>query len=384
MRTILKIAWLQLAHHPWRLVAALAGIAFSAVLILVQTGLDTALNDGVTKLYSHLGADLVMISRQYQCQVTTESFPRRYLARALAIPGVRSADPLYMAQVEWKNPETHRERVISILGVPANPDAIRLPGASRSIALLDEGRGIAFDEGSRPEFGAIAKRFRENGIVTTEVSGSRISVAALFQLGASFASDGTLLASYENFFRLAQGRRSDQVDIGLITLDPGADPEAVRSRLSALIGPDAEVLTRQGLVEREGNYWSDSLAVGYILGMNALLGLVVGIVIVYQILYTGVSDNLPEYATLKALGFPDRWLLSIVLCQGLLLSALGYIPALLIAVRVYSLTREVTSLPLEMTAYRAGVVYVVVLVMCVISAAGAMRKVRTADPAEIF
>jgi putative ABC transport system permease protein len=289
-----------------------------------------------------------------------------------------------MAQVQWKNPETHRERVISILGVPANPDSIHLPGASRSIELLDEGRGIAFDEGSRPDFGAIAKRFREEGSVTTEVSGYRTSVAALFQLGASFAADGTLLASYETFFRLTPVRRSDQVDVGLITLNPGADPESVRSQLSALIGSDAEVLTRQGLVEREGNYWSDSLAVGYILGMNAILGLVVGLVIVYQILYTGVSDNLPEYATLKALGFPDRWLLSIVLFQGLLLSALGYTPALLIAMQVYSLTREVTSQPLEMTAYRAGFVYVVVLAMCMLSAAAAMRKIRTADPAEVF
>lgn len=384
MRAIPKIACMQLMHHPWRLVAALSGIAFSAVLILVQTGLKTALFDGVTRLYSHLGADLVMISRQYQSQVTTESFPRRELSRALGIPGVHSAEALYIGQAQWKNPETHRERLIAIVGVPPDPGVIRLPGAALSIPLLHSNRGIAFDEWSRPEFGAVPRWFRSQGSVTTEVGGYQTSVIALFRMGASFAVDGTLLASYETFFRLTPPRRADQVDVGLITLDAGANAASVRAQLTALAGSDVEVLTRDGLVERESTYWSDSLPIGFVLGMNAVLGLVVGIVIVYQILYTDVTDNLSEYATLKALGFPDGWLFGIVLFQGLLLSALGYIPGLLIAMWVYSVTREVTFLGLEMTTARAVIVYLVVLVMCLLAAAMAMRKVKTADPAEIF
>ena len=384
MNGIFRIAWLQLIHHPWRLVAAVSGIAFTAVLILVQTGLYSALFAGVTKLYSHLGADLVVISVQYQSQVTPEPFPRRELARALGVPGVRSATPLYLDQVEWKNPETHRERQILVVGVPPDPDMIRLPGAAEAIPLLRATGGVAFDDWSRPEFGAIAKTFRERGPVFTEVGGRQTSVRALFRLGASFAVDGTLLAGYDTFFRLSPDRRPDQVDVGLISLLPGAAPQTVRASLARALGPDVVVLTRDGLVARESNYWSDSLPIGYTLGLNAALGLVVGIVIVYQILYTDVSDNLPEYATLKALGFADGSLFAIVLFQGFVLSALGYIPGLAIAGWLYSQTRNLTFIELDMTVWRASWVYGVVLAMCLLSAAMALRKVKTADPAEIF
>jgi len=384
MRTIARIAWLQLMHHPWRLAAAVSGIGFSAVLILMQTGLEAALFNGVTRLYANLGADLVMISPQYQSQVTPEPFARRALSRAPGIPGVRSADPMYVNQVQWKNPETRRERAIFLIGVPPDPDAIRLPGAAEAIPLLQSSRGLAFDEWSRPEYGAIAEALRAQRPVVTEVAGRQSSVVALFRLGASFAVDGTVLAGYDTFFRLSPGRRADQVDVGLITLEPGVNAAAVRSQLQAIVGGDVEVLTRQDLVDKESTYWADSLPIGFVLGMNAALGLVVGIVIVYQILYTDVTDNLPEYATLKALGFPDASLLAIVLCQGVILSALGYLPGLLISIWLYSVTQSLTFLELDMTAARAAVVYAVVLAMCLLAAAMAMRKVKTADPAEIF
>jgi putative ABC transport system permease protein len=384
MKAVARIAWLQLMHHPWRLVAALSGIAFSSVLILVQTGLYTALFAGVTKLYSNLGADLVMISPQYQSQLTPEPFPRRELARVLGVPGVRSVDALYFGQTEWKNPDTHRDRAIFVVGVPPDPEVILLPGVAASIPRLTSQRGIVFDAWSRPEFGDIGKQFGASRPVETEMGSRRVTVAGMFQLGASFAVDGSVLTSYETFFSLFPERGPSEVDVGLIRLEPAADPQSVLRNLAALAGSNAEVLTRDQLVARETSYWSDSLPIGYVLAMNAILGLVVGVVIVYQILYTDVTENLSEYATLKALGFADYSLFSIVLFQGFLLSALGYIPGLAASIWLYSLTRDLTFLPLQMTAERASIVYAVVLVMCLLSAAMAMRKVKTADPAEIF
>jgi putative ABC transport system permease protein len=383
MKAIAKIAWLQLIHQPWRLAAALSGIAFSAVLILVQSGLYSALFDGVTKLYSHFGADVIMVSRNYQSQIVSEPFPRRDLVRALGVPGVRAVWPFYFGQAEWKNPETHAERLIYVFGVPPDPGAIKIPGIAESLPLLIQRGGIAFDEWGRPEYGPVGQMLREHGPVRTEIGGKEAAIMAVYQLGSSFAVDGSVLTSYQTFFRLTQ-RRPDEVDIGLIELAPGADPEQVRAQLAKVVGNEADVLTRSGLVLRENKYWSDGLPIGYILGLNMALGLVVGIVIVYQILYTDVSENLPEYATLKALGFPDASLFGIVLFQGLLLSVLGYIPGYFISVGMYKLTRDLTFIELEMTVVRAAIVYAAVLAMCLVSAAMAMRKVKTADPAEIF
>jgi putative ABC transport system permease protein len=383
MKAVAKIAWLQLIHQPWRLVAALLGIAFSAVLILVQSGLYTALFAGVTKLYSHLGAEVVMISRNYQSQMVPEPFPRRHLKRALGVTGVRAAWPLYIGAAEWKNPVTHEARLVYVFGAPPDPEAVQLPGVAESLPLLNAGNGIAFDEWSRPEFGPVPQILREHGALQSEIGRKRAAITALYRMGPSFAVDGSVVTSYQTFFRLTH-RRPDEADIGLIKLAPGVDPETVRAKLAEMVGGAVEVLTRDGLVQRERSYWSDALPIGYVLGQNMLLGVVVGIVIVYQILYTDVSENLPEYATLKALGFPDGSLFGIVLFQGFLLSVLGYIPGYLLSLGMYKLTHNLTYLEMDMTLTRAGIVYGAVLLMCLLSAAMAMRKVKTADPAEIF
>lgn len=384
MNTAPKIARLQLVHRPLRTAAAAAGIAFSAVLMLVQTGLHTAVFAGVTRLYAHLRADLVLISPQYQSQLATESFPRRRLAQLLGVPGVRSVDAVYIGQVPWKNPSTHRERAISILGLPERIGLVDLPGVDPAILSLRAAGTVLFDQRSRPEFGPISDLLGANGVVQTEMRYQRASVTGLFDLGASFAVDGTILAGYETFFRTLPERRADQVDLGLINLDAGVDARSVRDRIVRMLPPDVWVLTQGDLVRQEENYWENSLPIGYVLGMNVVLGMVVGIVIVYQILYTDITDHLSEYATLKAIGFSDRKLNAIVLCQAFLLSVLGYIPGFLLSMLIYSVTRNRTFLVMEMMPVRALEVYGLVLIMCTSSGLLAARMLKRADPAEMI
>lgn len=134
----------------------------------------------------------------------------------------------------------------------------------------------------------------------------------------------------------------------------------------------------------ERKYWQNSTSIGFIFTLGAVIGFLVGIVIVYQILYTDVSDHLPEYATLKAMGYKNRYLLKVVFQEALILSVMGFIPGFLLSNGMYTLTRNATALPLTMTSDRTLTVFCLAVMMCAISGAIAVRKVQDADPADIF
>jgi len=203
-------------------------------------------------------------------------------------------------------------------------------------------------------------------------------------LGPSFGADGNLITSRETFLRLRPGTPPGSIEVGLIRVTPGADPVAVQARLQALLPQDVSVLTKSEFEEAEKDYWRSSTAIGFIFTLGAGMGFVVGCVIVYQILYSDVSDHLPEYATLMAMGYPLRSLLGVVAREGLLLAMLGYLPAYGVGQGLYALVRAATKLPVEMNTTRAVVVFSLILVMCMGSATMAMRRLADADPAEIF
>jgi putative ABC transport system permease protein len=243
---------------------------------------------------------------------------------------------------------------------------------------------VLFDEGSRPEFGPVADGVRKNGSVTTELSHRRVEVVGLFRVGANFANDGNVITSDTNFLRLVPYRKFGIVDLGLIKLKPGADAEATRAKIAAALPDDVTVLTRSGLLEREKKFFGSSLPVGFFFLTSVLMGLIVGAVIVYQILYSDVSEHLSEYATVKALGYSDWYLFWVVLEEALILSVLGFPPGLLLSLGVYQIARSATLLPITMTLLRIGFVYLLTLVMCGLAGALAMRRLQYADPADIF
>jgi len=227
--------------------------------------------------------------------------------------------------------------------------------------------------------------FREVG---NNGSNRKIKVVGLFKLGTSFGSDGNLLTSHLNFLRIFSNRNKMFIDIGLIKLKSGTDVQLFKNKLKAYLPKDVKVLTKQELIEFEKNYWQTSTAIGFIFNLGVFLGIVVGIVVVYQILYSNVAEHLPEYATLKAMGYRHIYLLSMVLQQALFIAILGYIPGLIISVIQYEFTKQATLLPITMTVNRAVFVAVFVLVatiiMCFISGGTAIAKLRAADPADIF
>lgn len=212
----------------------------------------------------------------------------------------------------------------------------------------------------------------------------RIKVVGLFTLGASFGADGNLITSDVNFLRIFNNRQRGLIDIGVIKLKPGADVNAVTQELRNYLPQDVNVLTKQQFIDFERNYWASSTAIGFIFTLGTIMGFIVGTVIVYQILYTEVADHLAEYATLKAIGYTQNYLLTVILQEAFLLAVIGYIPGFAFALFMYSTARNATLLPVFMSIDRAILVLFLTIVMCFVSGAIAVRKLRSADPADIF
>ena len=380
----IPLAWLQLTAEKLRLLAAVAGIAFAVMLMLMQLGFRDALVESATLLHERMDGEVVLINPLYEYLLVTRSFPEARLSQSLGLDGVASVTPIYFTQAVWKNPDTGFEHQVEIVGVAPGASTLLIPEVVRDLPKIRLPDVVLADERSRQaQFGPIAEWFAR-GPVVSEVNGRRVTVGGTFALGTGFGVTGRLITSDANFLRIVPTRRAHMIDIGLIKLKPGVAPQQVRDRLAQALPADVRVLTREQFAENERNYWLTNSPVGFIFNLGTLMGLIVGAVIVYQILYSDVSDHLSEYATLKAMGFSDLRLFLVVIRQALILTVLGFPPGLLIAAALYAITFRATMLPIEMTTVRVLSVLAMTVGMCSISAMFALRKLRSADPAEIF
>ena len=410
----IPLAWLQLKRERMRLFIAIAGIGFAVFLMFVQLGFRDALFNSAIRLHENVNGDIMMISTRSNSLISIQSFPQRRLYGVLGAEGVDKISPIYVGFGLWKNPfweglPKSQTRQIMVLGIDPNDDVLGVSGfdtnARSLIRLKDQ---IFFDRKSRAEFGPIPEKFLElekkNELITTEIADRKVQIAGLFELGASFGADGNTITSESNFLRIFTRRDKGDINIGVIKLKQGADLyktlEAVKKALpgkyavNPTLKPDEaredfvvgemRILTKKSFVEVERKYWQNSTAIGFIFTLGTVIGFVVGIVIVYQILYTDVTDHLAEYATLKAMGYKNRYLLKIVFQEAMILSIMGYIPGCILASFMYTGTRNATALPLAMTTERSILVLFLAITMCLVSGAIAVRKVQDADPADIF
>ena len=380
----IPLAWLLLTRQPVRLAVALAGIAFAGILMFMQLGFRDGLFDASVTIHKLFDADLVLMSPRSMSSIGMAGFPRRRLVQAMADPQVVSTTPVHWNFLLWRNPQTRRTRSILTLGFDPTDPLFTDPGITAQTRQLTQKGRVLFDERSRPEFGPIARWFREGKVVDTEVAGTRVRVVGLVSLGPSFGADGNILTSRETFLQLLPTTPPGSIELGLIRLSAGADPRTVAARLRQLLPSDVTIYTKQAFEEFEKNYWRTSTAIGFIFTLGAGMGFVVGCVIVYQILYSDVSDHLPEYATLMAMGYRLISLIGVVAREALILAVLGYLPAFLAGQGLYAAIRSSTQLPVAMDGQRALLVFGMILVMCMGSATMAMRRLADADPAEIF
>jgi putative ABC transport system permease protein len=438
------LAWLQLTYEKSRLMVAIAGITFAVILMFMQIGFQDALFRSAIRLQSGLNGDVVLISPQSTNLVGMRNFSRRRLFQTLAIDGVEGVNPLYIGLAAWKIKESTAGQTRNILVLGADPDGniFKLPGMTpENIYNIRQQDVILFDRTSRPEFGPIVN---ECGVanqpdnyscpqpVYREIANRRLKVGGLFVLGSSFAADGAIITSSTNFLRIFDSRRVGSINVGLINLKPNVSPAEVMLKIAMMMpgedvilpkanlkaddlrfravpddrdkvmiakadltpadiaktgdifADEVRILTMNGFIDFERSYWQRSTAIGFIFTLGTIMGFIVGVVIVYQILYTDVSDHLAEYATLKAIGYSNWYLSGVVIQEAFVLSVLGFIPGFAVSLGLYALTRNATRLPLDMTIERGTQVLILTMIMCVISGAISLRRVQSADPAEIF
>ena len=380
----MPIGWMQLKHNRARLLAAVGGVTFANVLIFMQLGFKAALFE--TSVLAHRGfdAEVVLVSSDFHTLRTANPLPRVRMMQALGVAGARDATPVYLATFTWLDPRTGDTTNLRVMGVVPEAHVFRDPDLQGRLRELAEADTAFIDRQTRrldPRIIAALAAGREHPI---ELAGRAIRLRGTFAQGATFEVDGTLIVSEQTFLRLFPGHTPGSPTLALVHA-PGADPGALAASIDMRFPEhDARALPMQAFVDAEQAYQDSQTPIGFVFGFGVAIGLMVGLMMVYQVLATDVQDHLPEYATLKAVGYAPAFFLSIIFEEALCLALLGFLPGLAIAGVFYRITARATALPISMPWTRPVLVLVLTAVMCTFSGAVATRRLDSADPADLF
>ena len=375
MRT--PLAWLNLWHDKARSLTALAGASFAVILILMQLGFFRSVLHTASILYDQLKCDVVITSVNYRQMLKTGTFPKTRLTSVAAVPEVVETSPMSISMQLYRNPENGRKRSILVVGVDPRRDDVAVVSPEQRETIL-RNDAVLLDRQSRPEYGP-----RHVGL-RSQIGDRAVNVTGLLELGCGFGADGTVVVNDVTFANLFPPRTTEEISLGLVRLRPGSDVAAVVEKLKAALPPDVVVQSRADFIAQEQYYWVVKTSVGVIFGLGVLVALAVGTAIVYQVLSTDVAKRMPEYATLKAMGYSSGYLTRVILVQAATIGIVGFIPGWLIALGLYAVTAQQASLWMEMGTLMPSVTFVLCVFMCCLSGLASLRKVYTADPAELF
>lgn len=380
----LPIGWLQLIHNRGRLAAAVAGIAFANILVFVQLGIMMALNTTIVIPYALFDADIIISAADGNTLTDGSNVPRQRGFEALGIEGVADALPLFIGSVDWKKDDGSSTNLQVMASDPAKGSF--LTGALRdeiaNLLLIDT---VLLDESTRGADKARLAQISPEKPLTFEANGRTLSAPGTINIGGGFSADGYLYASDQTFLRLFGKRIGGAPNHILLKIEDSADVNVIISRLQKALPLDkVKVRTLADAARADQIYQTTERPTGLIFGFGVLMGVIVGLVIVYQLLSTDVADHLKEYATFKAMGYKQSFFLSIVFEEALILAVLGFIPGAIIATVMYQFLSSAASLPVMMDAARLVVVFLGTLASCAISGAIATRRLAAADPADLF
>jgi len=374
----LHLAWRILVDQKGRTALATGGIFVAILLIFVELGFFMAVPQGGLLIYDHMRFDLLVCSNKYVFQSGSGQFPRARLEAAMTVPEVAQASPFYLGAAKWQDLGGGLKLDIAVIGIDPRAGVFAVPDIERQIPALETPDTVLVDSTTRPLFGPLTA-----GRVI-ELAGRRATIGGQYVLGTGFLGLGIALASEANFFRLFPDRPPDTVNLGLVSLKPGTDLDRAARALRAVLPADTQVMTRPELVAQEVKYWTTRTATGIIFGSGLVVSFVVGIMVLYQTLATQITRQLPQFATLKAIGYTNRYLNGVVLVESFLIMAVAFLPALGAALLVYAVVRSETLLPLRLGLPELGTVFAITLVMAAASAFLSLSGLRRADPAEIF
>jgi putative ABC transport system permease protein len=377
-RPSVPLAWRILTYDKRRSGLALVGIFMAILLVFVELGFFYAVPRGGLLLYDNMRFDLLLASDEYEYQAQPGTFPLARLDAVRSSPDVQQVTPIYFGFAKWKSGEDGMWPDVFVIGFdPANhvfiPDSI-----NRQTGVLERVDTALVDSATRPMFGPL-----DTGRIV-EIGDRKITIGGQYVLGTGFMGLGVILASAADFARLFPQRGLNIVNLGAIQLKPGVNPERAAEDLRKTVGSGLQIFTHKALEAHETAYWTTRTSVGIIFGSGLLISFVVGIMIVYQIVSTQVSRQLPQFATLKAIGYADRSLAGTVSAMSLVIVIVGFVPALAAALALYSVIRQETLLPVEMSEMRLLFVFAAAVAMALISALLSIGGLHRAAPADVF
>jgi putative ABC transport system permease protein len=381
-RRRVPLAWRNLLADKWRLVRASAGIAFAVLLMLVQLGFEQAFFSASLAQVRALDGDLFVFNASKYRYGTRDPFAPHDFATIKTMPGIAAAAPLYADWMDffWSSPVDNKPHLVRVFAVDPDAAAVfNIPAITDQQSLLKPDDTVLIDSRSRHFLGM------DTNVTDAKLNGETVHVVGKFELGPDFMSDGTLVMSdktFAKFFRMSSAALP--VETAVIRLQPGQDLAAAQQRLAAALPTTLRVMTKAQLVQFENDFQAKLSSAAPIFWLGALVGFVVGTLISYQIIYTELADRLPQYATLKGIGYENTYLIASVLRQALLTGISGYIPAWLLCLAVYKIVGDIALLPLHMTLSLTLISLALTLGMCLFAGAIAIRRVIAADPAEIF
>jgi DevC protein len=368
-----------------RLLRSILGIGFAVLIMMVELGFRAGFVGSVLLVVRQLDGDLMLVSSQKYQFDRRAPFSRRQLHAARAIRGVASARPLYVEWILgiWKNPGDQRLVPMQLIAFDPDQPVFLLPEVSAKLNELRQSDTVLVDRRVRPIVGQVTPGDE------TELKRQKVRVIGTFSLGPDFYSDGTIITSDRNFFKLLgvggvyDAPAVPEIEVGVVKVLPGYRIADVQRALRATL-PAVTVLTKAELIEQEAAYHEQVSPAGPIFGAGVIVGFAIGLLICYQILLSELSDQLSQFATLKAIGYQDSYLVKVVLQQAVFYGLIGYALAWMLCWFIFRLIRDIVLLPLGMSVAISLTCLALTLGMCIVAAAIAVRRVIAADPADVF
>lgn len=376
MRT--PLAWLNTIQNRKRSATAVGGICFAVLLIFMQAGFLGAAKLNASLAYRELRFDLMIVSRGYLMLTRSESIDIYRILQARNVPGVAAVNGLLLNGARWGHTDRGGTESCFVFGLVPGESYFRDDELNATAARLKARPNMLVDRLSRPSYGP----WEAGG--TGIINGQELSIVGDYAIGMGLLADGSAIVSQDTYLRLYRIPRLDRVEFGLVQIEPGTNPDEVATRLREELPSDVMVMTRQELIDREENYFVNVKPVGIMFKVGMLVAFIVGAVILYQILASEITNRLREFATLKAMGYSERYIYGIGIKQGLIFSFMGYFPSLLLSIGLYRVLRALSSFPVFMDLERAIFVFCLSLGMCAVAAFFALGKIKRADPADLF
>ncbi len=377
----LLLAWFNLKYSLGASFLAILGSGFAVLLAFVQLGILGSVLNGAVLVYEQLDFDLILISQKSLEFSFTQPFSQQQLYRIQGLKAVDNIASIYLSFADWKNPDTGKPNTIFVIGYEPERYPFKSPDINQKIEAVKQQKTVLFNQNSDfDDFGASS--FQTGTI--TEIREKEVKVGDLFSMSNSFRFNGSVLMSVDNFVEYFPQRSLNDVSLGLIKLKPNVDASLAIKQIQEIIPNDIKVFNHRDIKRKDQYYWLTSTAIGTVILFGTVSSFLIGAIVVYQILSADVTERVPEYGTLKAIGYRNREIINAIINQSSMLGLSGFFVGWILSLPMYDIMRSETALSIYMEPATIVLVFFFTMCTCNFSAVLASRKIMIFDPADIF